>query len=242
MITTDLKFQKEEQWLRKKLGKFSGSRVGDLMKGSRCGKRFGKTAARYIQDVAAEILTGQQARDLSGIQAIEWGRQYEHDAVKEYKKRTGANVHEYGAWDPQFFLFNDYSGVSPDAEDLSEDVRLEVKCPFNSTNHLLALMAQQEGEGNAWLKKYNKMYYAQLQFNLMTEMRGKYCERARFVSYDPRMRNPEHRLAIIEILPDGKFQQELYDRLETATEVLAEYITALSEPYQLQEQGKTLIS
>ena len=46
--------QRTLEWYRKRLGCFTGSRIGDLMKTNRSGNAFGECAMNYIYQVAGE--------------------------------------------------------------------------------------------------------------------------------------------------------------------------------------------
>ena len=46
--------QRSLEWYRKRLGCFTGSRIGDLMKANRSGNGFGECAMNYIYQVAGE--------------------------------------------------------------------------------------------------------------------------------------------------------------------------------------------
>ena len=46
--------QRTLEWYRKRLGCFTGSRIGDLMKANRSGNGFGECAMNYIYQLAGE--------------------------------------------------------------------------------------------------------------------------------------------------------------------------------------------
>lgn len=82
------------EWYRKRLGKITGSRVGDLMKSSRKkDEMFGDTAKSYIYQLAAErsmnpaIVEDDESFDMYlqqvgfSSKAIEWGNIQEENAA-----------------------------------------------------------------------------------------------------------------------------------------------------------------
>jgi hypothetical protein len=70
------------------------------------------------------------------------------------------------------------------------------------------------------LKDVNKIYYGQIQFNMMcTGFRNGY-----FISYDPRPLSPEVRMKILAIPYDAAYCKELDERLKKAVDILREII------------------
>jgi hypothetical protein len=122
--------QQTEEWFAARLGKFTASRFGDLMtKGRKKDETFGGTAISYMMEVAAEQLTGQRVQIFGA--ALDHGTEYEDAARQEYEKRTGVEVEELG-----FCEISDYSGGSPDGKVKDDDKLIEIKCPYNTVNHL----------------------------------------------------------------------------------------------------------
>ena len=89
------------EWYRKRLGNFTGSRIGDLMKSSRkAGEIFGDTAKSYIYQVAAErnmnptIVEDDELFQMYlhqvdiGSKAMRWGNEQEGNARSLYEKPT----------------------------------------------------------------------------------------------------------------------------------------------------------
>ena len=215
----------ETIWQESRLGYFTASNIWELLKSGReKDKIFGETALTYIDEKIAEIITGEH-KDSANTFATEWGRNNEADAVKWYEMKYKTKITHYGGLVPEYFAYNDISGGSPDG--LSEDGKavIEVKCPFNTCNHLEYMyMAVNTGDAFIeWFKKEHFDYYAQMQFNMMC------CkvDTAIFISYDPRTVDHELRMFDCGIMADKEFQQLIHDRIELASIIVKEKLAAL---------------
>ena len=217
------------EWKAQRLGKFTASEIYKLLKGGRKkDELFGQTALTYINEKIAEILTGE-APELTNIKALEWGSANELDAVLLFSQQHHETVENFGTGNPQFFPFHAIAGGSPDA--LTATAVIEVKCPWNSANHVDFLKAARTmATHGEWLHDNKEEYWAQIQFNMICC--GK--DTGFLVSYDPRVIQPEHRLAILSIEKDGTFHGEIVTRLDAAKNIvlstLNSFETADSEP------------
>jgi len=77
---------------------------------------------------------------------------------------------------------------------------IEVKCPFNPTEHAMNLRLRTQDQ----FKEYHDEYYPQIQMQLLCSGR-EWCD---FVSFDPRVVNDEFKLHVLRIYRDV---QMLYD-------------------------------
>ena len=105
-------------WDTARLGKFTGSRLGDLFvqpktKSAQESGEWSKTAETYILSKVMEIVTGQAQDGASGA-AIDHGNEWEETALLELQKAIGCSDEKINLR-PGFKLFNSYSGASPDA-------------------------------------------------------------------------------------------------------------------------------
>jgi YqaJ-like viral recombinase domain len=199
------------EWKQTRLGKFTASEISKLLVSSKKkGEVFGKTALSYINEKVAEIVTGE-AKSLDGIKALEWGAANEVDAIRLFQEQHDEPVEYFGGGNPQFFEFNSFSGGSPDG--LTDTAVVEVKCPYNSANHIDFLLADNPNE---WMQDNAWEYYCQIQFNMLCT--GK--ERGFLVSYDPRAIQPHHRLAVLEIARNEPLQEEMTTKLEAAKQIV----------------------
>lgn len=180
-------------WKAERLGKFTASEIHKLL-------GDGKVRDTYIFEKATEILTGEPVSDLSGMKALEWGKKHEKEAYTLWEGGTKGFLGE------KFFPLNEWAGGSPDGK-IWEQV-IEVKCPFNSSNHLQNLQMETPTD----LLKLHKDYYAQVQFNMIcTKM-----ESGVFISYDPRFIETRKQLKILAIPKDNDYQNLILERLESA--------------------------
>lgn len=211
-----------------RLGRFTASEIHKLMKsGKKKDEYFADGAMTYIYEKIAEAITGQPKAQVKSM-ATEWGLQMETDAIKWFEIITGKKVQHFGANEYKFYEFNNNSGCSPDGLVIGENANVQAKCPFNSANHINYLTIRDNAA--EWLKKNEYEYYAQCQFEMMC------CktDKCYFISYDDRTVEPEHRMKIIELLPDAEFVKELTERIKKATEIVRndlEYLQTLSVNY-----------
>jgi hypothetical protein len=199
-----------------RFGKFTASEIWKLLVSGRAkDDEFGETAKTYIKEKAVEILT-QRKKEQFSARATDWGNEYEYKAIQEYNRFNLVNVEYFGSTNPKFFPcpeFENYAGGSPDF--LVDKIVGEVKCPYDSVNHLDNLLIRSVDE----FKKLHKEYYSQIQFNI-------HCtgsELGHFVSYDWRFQD-EKQLFILEIPKDKEHIELILDRLKIAIDNLNELI------------------
>ena len=162
-------------------------------------QKFGDVAMKYIYEKIAEISTGQ-FHEVSSV-SMDWGTDHEQKAAELYEKETGNKVIPSG-----FISFNESAGGSPDGL-VGSNGGIEIKCPWNSANHI-KLMIEQEVTGN---------YLWQDQFNMMCTGRDWWDH----VSYDPRF--PEGmQLVIVRVERNEDLIEKIKLRLKEATEKLKE--------------------
>lgn len=207
-----------ETWRSERIGCFTSSEIYKLLESGRKKEQyFGKGALTYIRQTVGEIITGESPEVTA--KAIEWGYANEYDAVLEYEKKMNVKVEYYGSGNPKFFPYNDIAGGSPDGL-VGEKTLIEVKCPFDSGNHIKFLTMDNQDH----LKADNFDYYCQVQMNLLCTNR----ELAHFVSYDPRVIEHRLRLAIIEIKIDNELIEEIKERIRAASEIVKNLLTKLA--------------
>ncbi|VEN54643.1 unnamed protein product, partial [Callosobruchus maculatus] len=106
--------------------------------------------------------------DLSGVQAIPWGRENETTAIAKFQEVTGLHV------DPAGFCLDKcgFLGTSPDGY-VSERCIIEVKCPFKYRNeeHLTSALSKDKNyiisfDNSMWIINEKHNYYHQIQGEL----------------------------------------------------------------------------
>src|SRR6185503_5344149 len=120
-----------------RLGSFTASQIWQIMKSGRTkGQLFGEQAMTYIYERIAEYITGETKQQAFGM-ALDWGNNQEKDAAMWLQQTIPFTYH--GKENFFYLEYNQFAGGSPDG--LSEDAVIELKCPFNSANHIITLCA-----------------------------------------------------------------------------------------------------
>lgn len=203
-----------DKWLSERAGNFTASNIGKLMvSGGKPGVLFGVGALKYIRQVAVEKITFLWERpELDFVPALFHGKAYEEPAFEYYKKVSrNYSMRYFGSADPLYLPYNQDSGGSPDGimgKGEMIELVLELKCPKNPNVHFDYLQMTSQWD----LKEYSLDYYSQNQFNLMITK----AKALHFVSYDERFKKESHKMKIIEVFPDHKFQNDLEMRLQRA--------------------------
>lgn len=208
-------------WFRSRLGSFTGSCIGKLMKENRQGG-FSDTAMSYIYQVAAtrymndrivssDKLFGEYLEAVNvETKAMRWGAEQEAHARRLYAKRTGYTVTERGsvehpvipffASSPDGFIENDLNGGKG---------CIEIKCPNQETY----MRYRAEARDNATLKKVKPEYYWQCQSHMMCTG-ASWCD---FVVYCPWQQHPIH---VVRILPDKDDMALIAAKIEAAEKII----------------------
>lgn len=191
--------QRTDLWDKERLGKFTASEIYKLMGTPKSkGDIFTATAYTYILDKVAEKLTGHAP--IKNGEALVWGIEQEAQAKKWFTIITGKVIEGKG-----FISYNECSGGSPDG--VVEDGVIEIKCPYNTVNHLKHIL-----DSNNFRSNFPD-YYWQMQMNmLVTETHKCY-----FISYDPRI-DAEAGMYIKEIQRDENDIQLMIGKISEATQ------------------------
>lgn len=196
---------KDASWMDQRRGKFTASRLGDLMKTGRAkDELWGQAAMTYIYEVINAMTTGQD--HIVTSKSLEWGEDHEWDAIEAYQELTGVKVERIG-----FVEYTPFAGGTPDGL-VGDDGMIEVKCPFNGANHVRSIL-----EG--YIKPE---YYLQMQGNMLFSGRV-WCD---YVSYDPRQIDGLM-LHIQRVEWDGEIIDKIEKRLKEAKQKLDELINNL---------------
>lgn len=209
--------QGSPEWIAIRLGKATGSRIGDVLAQ---GKNGAPSASRanYRAQLVAERLTGVMVEGYTS-EAMDRGKEIEDDARAAYAFRTGAVIQSIGfAQHPTIEM----SGASPDGL-IGDDGVVEFKCP-NTATHIETL------RGGIVAKAYRE----QMLWEMVCTGR-KWCD---FVSYDPRL--PESmslHIRRVHIEPDrvAEVEAEVRKFLSEVDETVAE-LRRLYEGPSLREQ------
>jgi putative phage-type endonuclease len=183
--------QRTDAWLQARVGKVTASGFKHVIDRTKAGKRSAD-GQKYLWQQVIERLTGQPA-PMARTVAMQWGTDQEPFALQAYVEAHVLHVEAVGfVQHPTLAV-----GCSPDglvterspATGSASDGLIEIKCPFNSANHL-----------ETWLSGMPEEHMAQVQGQMWITGR-EWCD---FVSFDPRMpadlqlyvqrvqRNPEY--------------------------------------------------
>jgi hypothetical protein len=205
---------REDRWKQKRIGKITASKLPNLMKSGRAkGEEWGQTAITTMFEVAHERRTGIERPSLKGVKALEWGKQYEPEALEFYKNKTGIDMRS-GSFDFDDIVFVEpfeNFGDSPDGITLDGIGRAEIKCPESGAIHYdyCTITAISEKDD----------YYWQFLGHLLDDQ-AEWCD---FVSYDPRSKEDDPlKMHIVRVVKmDHKFNlARLRARIEKANQVI----------------------
>ena len=201
--------QMSDEWFAFRAGKFSASKVGDIMKKGRGGKPS-TMRANAITRLALERLTGARDETYSGA-AMQRGIELEPEARDFYSFTRGVAVLETGCISHDVWPI---AICSPDGL-VGDDGLLEIKCPDTMPRHYAAL----NGDG-----QNVKEYHWQVQHQLFVSGR-RWVD---LVSYDDRF--PEKlKMAVIRVEPDAEAQEALKVAINLANREVEEQLQTLKD-------------
>lgn len=213
-------FKELNTWQKERLGKFTSSEIHRLLtepklKADKEAGNLSDGAHTYVLEKVAEILTGFPEYQFNS-QATSYGVQLEHRARNFYESLKGEKVEDTSLTLISHPEIKRYGG-SPDGL-VGKDGALEIKCPFNTKNHLQHCLITT----NEYFKSHFKEYYWQCMSNLFITGR----EWIDFVSYDPRV-NHDCRFFEYRLFPNMEDFELLEAKVKKAGHVLEEYLTML---------------
>jgi hypothetical protein len=195
--------QRTESWHEKRLGRFTASQFSKLISKK---DELTKGAMTYVLEKVTEIIIGDTLNNFESTAMI-WGTDNEPDAVELYELVTGKTINKIG-----FVKYGDHAGGSPDGL-IGEKGMIEIKCPFNSVNHIRYGLIEQDNE-------IPDEYYWQIQMNLLATGR-EWCD---FVSYDPRCK---YKIFIYTVYASAEAFERIENFLALAIEKKNELLTKL---------------
>lgn len=212
--------QGSKEWFISRLGKITGSRIGDLMTSGKKGEMFGKTALSYIYEVCAERDLLQKYMDDDYLfeiyqrqvsinnKFIEFGHDNEDFAAERYQLVTECKLEECESI--QHPTISHFS-ASPDRIAIKDGLRkvVEIKVPLPKT--FMEYMA--EVNDNGTLKSVNPKYFYQVQ----AEMACTGLDKADFVVFCPFLK---HNIHVVEITRDEAVIAEFEKRITAANELI----------------------
>lgn len=213
-------------WYRNRLGKITGSRVGDLMvAGRKKDEVFGGGAMSYIYSLAGERsldpamvadddLFGEWVdRNYKTTREMQWGIDHEAEARDRFAVRSGLKVERCGTYfDSESVLTASPDGVVMDGDRVAAVV--EIKCPGHKRNMAFSSMQVEDD-----LKKVESLYYWQV----MAEMACTGAPVCYFVDYNPSF-GPVLALSVSVFHRDEKAIEAMRERVKLADAKIREII------------------
>lgn len=197
-----------------RVGKFTASEIYKLLKsGRKKDELFGQVAMKYITSKFAELLIGETISDAqeTDSKSMAWGRLNEELAIAEYELRYNVKTHGH----QEFLPWGDDTGCTPDGL-VDTGGMIEVKCPFNPTEHAMNLLLTTQED----FKEYHDEYYPQIQMQLLCSGRA-WCD---FVSFDPRVVREELKLKRLRIFRDEEMLDNMTYRITEAVKLRDEML------------------
>ncbi len=207
-------YQRSEEWQKQRCGKFTASRIKNINAKEKKGKALNAT----LTEILTERLTGKVKNNFTS-QAMQWGIDNEPHAIIAYENETGEFVVGTGFTPHPTIAM---SGASPDGL-VGDDGLIEVKCPTSETHTNTLITAEIPSE-----------YIPQITWQLACTGR-KWCD---FVSYDPRMQDPNLQLKIIRVHADDLEIEELEEEVRTCERLLTKIFNVLTKQEQTNEQDQ----
>lgn len=224
--------QRTIEWYRSRLGKITGSAVGELMSNGReKGSVFSQKGLTYLNSVAAErmipreILNDDEYLETYlyetsvSSKAMRIGTEREQEARELYQVFTGNHVEELSSVEhPQIKGF----ASSPDGAVAGDGV-LEIKSPTPSKymEYLTQVRTAEE------LKKFNAVYYWQCMAH-MSVTGARWCD---FTVYCPFSRVPIH---IVSLERDTDEIQRLEKRVSLGLDYVENLLQGIGMPAALR--------
>lgn len=208
----------EQEWLKERLGKVTGSQLGKLVKKDRSGGyklSDGKVASDLLYKIAWERFLVTESDGMNRLnvssQAMQHGNDYELDAIKAFEEQTGIEV-KLGGY--QFQKYNEFFGGTPDGY-IDDETIIEIKAPWNGGNHLKTLLTKEI---------YNPEHFYQVQgYMLITG-----AKKCIYCTYDPDL--PEGiNLAIIEIERDEEVIEAIKSIINECKNIIEDLINKVQE-------------
>lgn len=197
--------QRSSQWFKDRYGKFTASKINDLL-GI---KGLGLTGETYAVERAIEQLFGEVEEGFTS-KDMQRGIDLEPTAFAKF-----VEVHpNLKVQNCSFFAYGEHAGASPDGL-VNEDAILEIKCPKGKK--FFRLVAEEN---------IDKIYIAQMQMQMLATGRNK----AYFFNYLELDDKVYHHTIIVE--RDEAMIDLIKERLEEAIIIKNDYIKLLNSKKQ----------
>jgi len=212
-LLIDKSKQRSAEWFAARCGKCTASRFKDVMTKPRSKSAdWSQTSISYANQLCSEIIRDKVKPELTGVRALEHGREHEDTAKRHYSFINDAEINEMG-------FIEDPSipgvGCSLDAS-VTEDLILEIKCPFNEDIHFDHL------NSDDWAKDHHWQVQGQMWLTGAKE-----CD---LMSFDPRW-DFAFQAAIVRVTRDEDAIFDLSKRVELFLELVNSKVRRVRERY-----------
>ncbi len=213
--------ERESRWKQKRIGKITSSNLDKLMNLTKDGRIKTKAGIDYLLEIQHQKDTGCDSEEVYA-KAMQWGKALEEEALFYYNKITGNSVISgTHGFDEVLFVDNIVEGFgdSPDGVTANRNGVVEIKCPYNGSNHLrnCALQSYHDGCDYFW--------------QCMGHMIDPQVEWCDFVSYDPRYEDGHpDKIKIIRIN-----RSDVQSRIDILTEKIKFWIECINNRSILEE-------
>jgi len=173
----------------KRLGRITGSIMSTIMDG---GPKAWCTLLdqKKLEIEQPDIAIGSEIYAPS----LDWGNRNEPIAIANYEIENAVDVYvpKFSVVHPKY----DYIAVLPDG--ITDEAVQEVKCPFNEEIHKMTVIYGLGAE----------TYKAQIQSEIWCTEK----EVCHFISFDPRYKDPEKQLIVLEIERDNEYLEQMEEK------------------------------
>lgn len=204
--------QRTEDWYNQRLGRFTASRIDELMGV----KGLGLTGEDYAFQNACEVVFGRNEEDSFTSFDMQRGVQLEPLAFAKFNEVNRFNFIQ--AEKASFFPLGEHAGASPDGL-IGDDSILEIKCP--RPNKFFKIVEK-------GVSAIDRLYIHQMQMQMLCT-NSKKCYFFNYIIYNGI--EMWHELIIDR---DDVLIDKIKERIEIATQLKMQFIDSLKEKVQFE--------
>lgn len=204
--------QRTDEWFNQRLGRFTASRIDELMGV----KGLGLTGEDYAFQNACEVVFGRNEEDSFVSYDMQRGIQLEPLAFAKFNEINQFNFIK--AEQASFFPYGEHSGASPDGL-IGSDAILEIKCP--RPNKFFKLVEK-------GVSAIDRLYIHQMQMQMLCT-NSKRCYFFNYIIY-----NGVEMWHEIIIDRDDTIINKIKERIELAIELKLQFIESLKKNIQFE--------
>ena len=204
--------QRTEEWYNQRLGRFTASRIDELMGV----KGLGLTGEDYAFQNACEVVFGRNEEDSFTSFDMQRGVQLEPLAFAKFNEVNQFNFIK--AESASFFPFGEHAGASPDGL-IGSDAILEIKCP--RANKFFKIVEK-------GVDAIDRLYVHQMQMQMLCT-NSQRCHFFNYIIY-----NGTEMWHEIIIERDESVINKIKERIEIATKLKLQFIESLKDKLQFE--------